>query len=244
MAKQQFAVFDIDGVLTKVSLLEQLIHVLVVYGKLDVGPAERIELLLRNVRDLVAEDNFNKHISQATSILFTNVQNGLSTQEYAKFIDIAVKKSIAQNFTYTIGLMQALKRQNFFLIALSHSERQLVATYARALGFDAWLGQISYAESNGRFTGEVNTLAHPKDAILTTIINKFNLNTEGSLAVGDVGSDAALLQMCASPIAFNPTQELFKIAQENSWMVVIESKDMIYGLENKNGLYTLTQMNT
>jgi phosphoserine phosphatase len=48
-----------------------------------------------------------------------------------------------------------------------------------------------------------------------------------------------MLSMVKQPIAFNPTKELFKTAQQNGWEIVIERKNMIYKLEVKNGSYVL-----
>jgi len=241
--KKKFAVFDIDGALPRMSLFEQLVHVLVLYGKLDVGPAERIQNLLRGSRDLTDDETFKKHMDWSAELLFKNVQNGLSSQDYQKYIDIVVKKSIAQNYTYSTQLMQSFKRNNFFLIGLSTSEKRLVSTYAKALGFDAWLGQVEYIESSGKLTGEINTLSHPKEQILRIFIDKFELNPHGSTAVGDTASDIALLDMCENPIAFNPKQAMFRAAREKNWTVVLERKDMVYGLQKNGQKYVLETVN-
>jgi phosphoserine phosphatase len=42
-----------------------------------------------------------------------------------------------------------------------------------------------------------------------------------------------------NPIAFNPEKKLFDYAQGKNWKIVLERKNMVYELENKNGQYEL-----
>jgi hypothetical protein len=42
---------------------------------------------------------------------------------------------------------------------------------------------------------------------------------------------------------FNPNQALFKVAREKGWMIVIERKDMVYGMIKEGDQYVLKQVN-
>ena len=128
--------------------------------------------------------------------------------------------------------------------AISGSELRAVSTFSRALGFDAWVGEVSYVERDGILTGELNTLQQTKEKILESLITKFNLETRGSTAVGDTSTDVGVLRMVETPIVFNPNQSLFKVARENGWMVVVERKDMVYGMIKEGDSYVLKQVNT
>jgi HAD superfamily phosphoserine phosphatase-like hydrolase len=243
MSKKQFAVFDIDGTIARTSLLQQLVRVLVNRGKIDIGPAEQIENLLHDFRQRIADDNFGEYMKKAVDIMFKSMPRGLSVEEYDEIIDVVVKTSLTHTYVYTRQLIQTLKHNNFFLISISGSELRAVSTFSKALGFDAWVGQVQYKNDGKKLTGEVQALGQPKDKILQTIINKFDLETRGSLAVGDTSSDVSVLSMVENPICFNPNQALFKIAREKGWMVVLERKDMVYGLTPENGQYVLKQVN-
>lgn len=241
--KKQFAVFDIDGTIARTSLLQQLVRVLVTRGKLDIGPAEQIENLLHDFRQRIADDNFGEYMKKAVDIMFQSMPKGLTVEEYDEIIDVVVKMSLTHTYVYTRQLIQTLKHNNFFLISISGSELRAVSAFSKALGFDAWVGQVQYLNDGKKLTGQVQALGQPKDKILQTIIKKFDLETRGSLAVGDTSSDISVLSMVENPIVFNPNQELFKIAREKGWMVVLERKDMVYGMTLENNRYVLKQVN-
>jgi HAD superfamily phosphoserine phosphatase-like hydrolase len=243
MSKKQFAVFDIDGTIARTSLLQQLVRVLVNRGKIDIGPAEQIENLLHDFRQRIADDNFGEYMKKAVDMMFQAMPRGITVEEYDEIIDVVVKTSLTHTYVYTRQLIQTLKHNNFFLISISGSELRAVGTFSKALGFDAWVGQVQYINDGKKLTGEVQALGQPKDKILQTIIRKFDLETRGSMAVGDTSSDVSILNMVENPICFNPNQALFKIAREKGWMVVLERKDMVYGLTPENGQYILKQVN-
>lgn len=118
-----------------------------------------------------------------------------------------------------------------------------VGTFSKALGFDVWVGQVNYVNDGQKLTGAVQSLGQPKDKILDTIITKFQLDTKNSMAVGDTSTDIPILNKVEHPIAFNPNQALFKEARDKGWMVVVERKDMVYGMTAENGTYILKQVN-
>lgn len=241
--RKQFAVFDIDGTIARTSLLQLMTRELVARGRLDIGPGHDIEVLLHDYRQRISDDTFGSYMHQAVDLLFKSLPKGLSLEEYNEIIDSVVKKSLTSTYVYTRELAQTLKRNNFFLIAISGSEVRAVSTFARSLGFDAWVGQVSYIEKDGKLTGDVQTLTQTKAQILDVIIKKFDLETRGSTAVGDTSSDISILEKVDSPIVFNPNQALFKVARDKGWMIVIERKDMVYGMVQENGQYILKQVN-
>jgi len=241
--KKQFAVFDIDGTIARTSLLQQLVRVLVTRGKLDIGPAEQIENLLHDFRQRIDDDNFGEYMKKAVDMMFQSMPKGLTIEEYDEIIDVVVKMSLTHTYVYTRQLIQTLRKNNFFLISISGSELRVVSAFSKALGFDAWVGQVQYLDDGKKLTGKVQALGQPKDKILQTIMTKFELETRGSLAVGDTSSDISILNMVENPIVFNPNQALFKTAREKNWMIVLERKDMVYGMTLENGQYVLKQVN-
>ena len=241
--RKQFAVFDIDGTISRTSLLQLMVRELVARGKLDVGPGREIEILLHDYRQRIGDDNFGEYMKKAVDIMFKGLPKGLRVEDYNEIIDSIVRTSLTNTYVYTRELVQTLKRNNFFLIAISGSEVRAVSTYARSLGFDAWVGQVSYLEQDGKLTGGVQTLTQTKAQILDIIVKKFDLQTKGSTAVGDTSSDISVLEKVDSPIVFNPNQALFKVAREKGWMIVLERKDMVYGMVKENGQYVLKQVN-
>jgi phosphoserine phosphatase len=48
-----------------------------------------------------------------------------------------------------------------------------------------------------------------------------------------------MLEAVEQPIAMNPSQKLFDHAQKHGWKIVVERKNMIYELEDRDGSYVL-----
>ncbi len=220
-----------------------MVRELVTRGKLDIGTGKQIEMMLHDYRQRIGDDNFGDYMKQAVDMMFKAMPDGLRIEDYNEITDAIVKMSLSNTYVYTRELLQTLKRNNFFLIAISGSEVKAVSTLARSLGFDAWVGEVNYIETNGKLNGQIKALTQSKAEILRTIIKKFDLNEKGSTAVGDTSSDISVLEMVDSPIVFNPNQALFKVAREKGWMIVLERKDMVYGMVQENGQYTLKQVN-
>jgi len=220
-----------------------MVRELVARGKIGIGPGREIEVMLHDNRQRITDNNFGEYMKKAAGIMFKALPKGLRNEDYDEIIDAIVKTSLSNTYVYTRELIQTLRRNNFFLIAISGSELKAVGTFSKALGFDAWVGEVSYTQEKGRLTGEIKSLDKSKEEILKSLISKFDLNPKGSTAVGDTSSDIGVLEMVDTPIVFNPNQELFKIAREKGWMVVIERKDMVYGMQKENGQYVLKQVN-
>jgi len=241
---KQYAVFDIDGTISRTSLLQLLVRELVARGKLGVGPGRKIEVMLHDNRQRINDEEFGEYMKKAVDLLFKSLpEGGMRSDDYDEIINAVVKTSLSNTYVYTRELIQTLRQNNFFLIAISGSELKAVEAFSKTLGFDAWVGEVSYVQENGHLTGEVTSLTQSKEEILKSLIDKFELKTRGSMAVGDTSRDIGVLEMVDSPIAFNPNQALFKIAREKDWMVVIERKDMVYGLTKDGEDYALKQTN-
>lgn len=241
--KKSFAVFDIDGTIARNSLLQLLVRELANRGHVRLGTAIAIEKLLHDYRLRISDDSFGQYMKQAVQMLFADMPDGIRVEEYDLAVNTVVRDNITNLYLYTTQLIDTLQKNGYFIIAISGSEFRAVEHFAKALNFDAWLGAVKYIERDGRITGETEILTHDKKQVLSGVIHKFDLDTKGSLAVGDTSSDIAMLEMVDQPIAFNPNQALFKAARERGWMVVVERKDMVYGLTKEGDSYKVTQTN-
>lgn len=239
--KRRFAAFDIDGTIARTSLLQLLTRELVARGKLPINVGHEVDIRLHDYRQKIRDDDFGKYMADAVQILFENLKQ-LPVAEYLDTAQAIVNRSVSNTYVYTRDLIANLKSHGYFLIAISGSEMRLVDLYTKALGFDVSVGAIFY-EGEQAITGKIEMLKHPKNEVLSALIQKFNLTQTGSIAVGDTSSDVVMLEMAEQPIAFNPNQALFTIARERGWMVVIERKDMVYGLEAQDGGYILKTTN-
>ncbi|MDQ3094140.1 MAG: HAD-IB family phosphatase [bacterium] len=243
MHKKPYAVFDIDGTIARNSLLQLIVRELANRGHVRLATAISIEKMLNDYRLRIADDNFGSYMKRAVDMLFQDMPEGLRVEEYDAAVQTVVSESITNTYLYTTELIKSLQAKGYFMIAISGSEFRAVENFARLFNFDAWLGAVKYEIAGGKITGKSDVVPYKKNDILRGMIHKFDLETRGSLAVGDTSSDIPMLEMAEQPICFNPNQALFKEARERGWMVVVERKDMVYGLTKEGDAYKVTQTN-
>jgi len=227
---KKFAVFDIDGTIFRSSLIIELSHELVKRGVFPQVAKKEIE------KEYLAWVNrkgtYEAYINKVVQI-------------YVKYIGgkrYPLVKSAAQaviNFQrdkvyrFTRDLIKHLKKQNYFLVAISGSPSYIVEAYAKAIGFNLFFGTVLEIK-NGKFTGKVLNLdsAYHKAKILKSVAKKYSIRLKQSIAVGDTEGDIAMLSLVGKPIAFNPNHKLAKTARQKKWKIVVERKDVIYKVKN------------
>lgn len=241
--KKKFAVFDIDGTVMRTSTLQLLSRELVGSGRLSSHVGHEVNVRLHDYRQKIRDVDFGTYMADAVRIMFSDLKE-LDVKEYVRVCESLANKSFSNTYVYTRELIKNLKQHGYMLIAISGSELSLVQAFGAALGFDVSIGSVFYgSNAEGKLTGEVEVIHHPKNEILKALIEKFELDMPDSMAVGDTTSDIPVLEMVEQAIAFNPNRELFTYGRSKGWLVVVERKDMVYGLELKNGIYTLSTSN-
>jgi len=239
MAKK-FAVFDIDGTVVRTSLFLQIVDQLIADGNLPADARVQLDKKLTAYQDRQHSDAFTEYTEFAVDLLFNNLP-AVKVSDYQAAADEVLARARSRSYVYTRDLIKTLKRDGYFLIALSRSEMYSVAQFATHYGFDVAVGE-TYLEKDGYFTGEAD-LVDSKDSALKKLIDQHDLSLRDSLAIGDSHGDAKMLAMVERPIAFNPEQRLLKLAQQNGWKIVIERKNVIYELEQQDGSYVLAATN-
>ena len=228
------AVFDIDGTIFRSSLLFELIEALIASG-----------VFSKQVRSHYA-DAWRRWQARAGS-----AKTGFTYYEYIENVVFAYRKHIAgvrradvwkvaervvgfhkvRLYRFTRDLVKKLDRTHF-LLAISHSPYEVVAPFARSLGFDKVYAQVYEVDKNVRFTGRVlyeDIISH-KGRVVRRAVKKEGLTLAGSVGVGDTESDIPFLKLVSRPIAFNPSKKLYDYAKKHDWEVVVERKDVIYRL--------------
>ncbi len=223
---KRIAVFDIDGTIFRSSLLIELVNALIQEG-----------LFSQNVKNIYTkaykkwsnrEGSYEDYINAVVKAFEKNIQS----VDYKAFKKIA-KKVVSNNrdrvYRYTRDLFKELKKKNYYLLAISHSPKEIVQDFAKEWGFDSFYGRV-YEIHNNKFTGKALhlDLISNKSKMLKYAIEKESLTLSGSIGVGDSESDIPLLKLVESPICFNPNQKLYTTAKRLGWEVVVERKDVIY----------------
>ncbi len=239
---QPFAVFDLDGTLIRWQLYHALTDGLVKAGFADPQAflpikEARMSWKRRETGDSFSE--YEKYLIDAFEEILTN----LEPQQLETVTRGVFEEYKDQVYTYTRDLAAELKNRGYFLLAISGSQIEIVKKIADHYGFDDCVGTI-YQQENGKFTGQKIIGSGDKATTLHQLMNKHGLGLEGSLAVGDSASDISMMQIVQLPIAFNPEKALFEAAAQAGWKIVLERKNMVYELEQKDGNYQLVKTNS
>lgn len=235
---KKFAVFDIDGTLIRWQLYHAVVDKLAKSGALGSKAEEKLRearMVWKRREHPEAFRTYEKTLIELYESAFAD----LKVTEFDDMVQEVIKEYRDQVYTYTRNLLKELKSRGYILLAISGSHHELVQGIAKYYGFDDFVGS-RYARKDGKFSGMEFLATKDKRAVLQKLVDMHGLSFAGSIAVGDSASDAGMLELVESPIAFNPDQALFKIAKEKSWNIVVERKNVVYELvPDKNRTYTL-----
>ena len=231
MIKTKLAIFDIDGTIFRSSLLIELSHALVQAGVFPI--AAKQEIGRQYVAWLDRKGTYEAYINKVVKIYIKHIAgkkfstvNGVAKQV------IAYQKD--RTYRFTRNLIKQLKKEGYYLVAISGSPSYIVENYAKTIGFNEFFG-TELEVSSGKFTGKTLSLdsAINKAKIVKSLAKKYpGINLKKSLAVGDTESDIPMLLLVGKPIAFNPNWELAKAAKSKKWQVVVERKDVMYNVKD------------
>jgi HAD superfamily hydrolase (TIGR01490 family) len=230
---RKFAVFDIDGTLIRWQLYHAVVNQLVRVGQISAEDNEAIRQARMTWKRRSHQDSFRdyEHVLVTT---YLAVLNKLTPADYHQAIDQVFEEYKDQVYTYTRDLLRDLKAQNYLLFAISGSHSEIVTKLAEYYGFNASIG-ATFEQKDGRFTGNTETPFGRKAELLQNMVAEHQADFAGSIAIGDSGSDIAMLELVEQPIAFNPNAELFAKAKAEGWKIVLERKNMVYELEPQTG---------
>ncbi|MDO8265637.1 MAG: HAD family phosphatase [Candidatus Saccharibacteria bacterium] len=235
--KRKFAAFDIDGTISRNALFLQIVDELIARGNLPKDYRSSLDSKFEEYKKRKHKNSFKDYMMLSVNILLDNL-NSISVQDYRKAVDAVIAKNSDYLYVYTTDLIEKLRAQGYFLIALSGSEMYSVQKFTEKLGFDLAIGEY-YHEKEGFFTGKIDHVFKQKDIFLKKFIIEHDLTLEGSYAVGDSSGDLSMLRIVDNPVAFNPEDTLYEEAKKQGWKIVVERKNVIYQLEPKSGTYIL-----
>jgi HAD superfamily hydrolase (TIGR01490 family) len=226
-ALRRVAVFDIDGTIFRSSLLIECVEALIGEGVFPL--AARARYARAHHRWLERKGDYETYIDAVVAAFRRHIV-GVAEADFLPLVRRTVRLHRRRVYRYTRDLVAKLRRQGYFLLAISHSPKHLVDPFARALGFDKIYGRLLELDPAGRFTGDA---LHPevissKAKVVERAIAKEGLTLTGSVGVGDTEADVAFLELVERPICFNPNAALFRVAKRRGWQVVVERKDVVY----------------
>lgn len=243
MEKRDLAVFDIDGTLFRSSLVVELVYIMIAVGLFPKRLGKELE------RDYLAWVNrkasYGNFIAQVVGIYFNNIK-GCKKADIDIISDRIIDEHKDKVYQFTLRLAKELKRRNFFLIAISGSPVDIVSKFASYFGFGKSFGNEFEIDASGVFTGRLVDcdITKCKEKVLKNFLEDRReiVDLKNMIVIGDTEIDIPILEMAAYPIAFNPNKGLAEYAKQKKWRVVVERKDVIYGINEFDILKEINEL--
>lgn len=229
MIQKPVAFFDIDGTVFRSSLLIELVEQLLLAGIFPQSAREEVEDTYNAWKN--REGTYEDYINEVVRAFRSNLKGVF----YGDLADIGRQVVASQSkrvYRYTRDLINELKKDGYYLVAISQSPKTILDDFCRQYGFDKVYGRYYEIGPQDCFTGEVGDehLIANKANIVARVFENKELTKIGSVGVGDTEGDISLLEMVERPICFNPNQSLFEHAKRRGWPLVVERKDVVYEL--------------
>ena len=223
---RKLAVFDIDGTIFRSSMIVELVNLLVKKG---IFP-ERVNKEIEKDYSLwvIRQGDYRDYINKVVEV-FKNEIGAKDETVVKDAISEMVFKEKDKLYVFTRELLKKLKKENYFLLAISGSPEIIVSQFAKALGFNAYYGS-KYEIKNNKFTGKILAdIVWNKSLVLDEFLSKHKeFKLEDAIGIGDTEIDISFLSKVGNPIVFNPDIQLAGYAKENGWKIIIERKNAVY----------------
>src|SRR3954453_7951326 len=110
-------------------------------------------------------------------------------------------------------------RRRVFIVSASPEE--IVNPLAKFLGVDESISSRAEVDSDGRYTGAMETYAYGpyKAEIMRELAEEEDIDLAASYAYSDSYTDLPMLEAVGHPVAVNPDRVLLKVARERDWEV-------------------------
>lgn len=228
-ALQPVGAFDIDGTVFRSSLVVALTEHLIRAGIFP--PEAEDEYADAYYAWVNREGDYDAYIDALVATFMRHIK-GVHYADFADIAEAVVREQGKHTYRYTRDLIGQLKRDGYYLLAISQSPKTVVEHFAKQLGFDKVYGRLYETGPSDRFTGNIQDvhLIENKANIVRRAVEKEELTLAGSIGVGDTHGDIPLLELVERPICFNPNKLLYTHATRMGWEVVVERKDVIYEL--------------
>jgi HAD superfamily hydrolase (TIGR01490 family) len=237
--KRKFAVFDIDGTFYRDSLFLDVVNQLESQGLLNTEKVAEHKVREAKWRARRHKQTYNEYLEATVETMMDSMSH-LTPKDVESAAEAVASRRMEHVYSFTRDLAKQLKKQGYFLIAISGSQEEIVKHFVKFYEFDAYACTEWHRSDDGeKYTGSAVVKKNNKEKYLQEIIEAHSLQVAGSYAVGDSAGDISMLGFVEHPIAFNPEDVLFETAKEHGWKIVIERKNVIYTLEPQDGSYVL-----
>lgn len=227
--QQKVAFLDIDGTVFRSSLLIELVEALIDAGLFPETARDGYQKQYRAWHN--REGTYEAYLQALVKVFLQNIK-GVHYGDFAEAGKQVVEENKKRVYRYTRDLISKLKKQNYYVVAISQSPKTVLDDFCAEYGFDKVYGRMYEIGPTDKFTGSVSDeeIMANKANVIKRVLEDEQFTIDNSVAVGDTESDIQMLDMVAMPICFNPNNTLFQHAKRMGWKVVVERKDVIYEL--------------
>jgi len=227
---RKLAIFDIDGTIFRSSLVVALTEELI---ETSIFPIEAEDVYAKELEDWRNREGEYAAYMQKVVETFASHIKGAHYADVARAAERVAEREAKRTYQYTRDLVGELKKNNFFLLAISQSPKFMVDDFCGAYGFDKVYGSLYEIGPQSHFTGEQTDfhLVANKASIVKRVLEKEDVTLEGSIGIGDTQNDISFLEEVEKPICFNPSKELYTYAKRMNWRVIVERKDVVYTIQ-------------
>ncbi len=223
----KIAVFDIDGTIFRKNLHYELIAELAWF---KIFPREALHRLREVYTSWVEHEGTYEDYRVALVNLYSQYISGCTETDVMKAAEAVIPFHERRTYIFSENLIKELREKGYHLLAVSGSPIEIVREYNNQyLKFDQVYGSVYEKDADGKYTGVASfEPSKNKGDVVKQYVFEQKLSFSGSYGVGDTESDSSILELVEHPIAFNPNQNLKKIAERHGWRIVVEKKDVIY----------------
>lgn len=240
-APRKLAIFDLDGTLYRWQLYHEVVFVLKDKGVFPPEAARKLDEAFDAWNNRQA--SFNTYEQQVVDTLLGSLTD-IPPNTFDEAAHEVSERSGRKTYRYTLALMQQLRAQGYFLLAVSGSQQEVAEQFAHKFDFDDCIGSL-YERDGDHFTGKLlRFVPGHKHTLIREYADTHGFTLEESVAVGDSDGDISMLELVDHPIAFNPNDKLLTAAQKHGWKVVVERKNVALTLESHGDVTTLTHTDT
>ncbi|MFA5961205.1 MAG: HAD-IB family phosphatase [Parcubacteria group bacterium] len=231
MHKKKIAIFDIDGTIFRKNLAFELLNEL---SWMKIFPKTvRSELMTLYGHWLDNEGTYEAYRVKLVDLYEKNLK-GKSQEDIIKAAKVVADFNAKRTYIFAKKIIEEMRHDHVMLM-ISGSPIEIVKEYAEILQFDAYYGSVYEIDKNKLYTGKtVFEPTHDKGSVVKQFVAENDISLVGSFGIGDTQSDASFLELVDAPIAFNPDLNLRQIAQKKGWKIMVEKKDVLYEINNKN----------
>lgn len=232
---KRFAVFDIDGTIFRWQLYHGLFDELHRRGHISDSTAKPVFEARDSWRD--RDGSFLDYEYVLIDVMEASII-GLPEATLIDAADAVIHTQGRHTYRYTTELLASLREQDYTVIAISGSQQPIVERFAALYSIDIAKGRV-HSVKDGLITDGGPPVYGNKANLLKEIVSDNQLDWRDSYAIGDTRSDADMMELVDSPIAFNPDRELFDRARKEGWDIVVERKNIIYKLRSDGSTFVL-----